>query len=66
MEEPEEKKEVGRMEGRRGVGVRREALLHLHPTSTEPPLKPLPPPDYEDGYSIPTYDDCEYVAFLRP
>ncbi|XP_021488363.1 adipocyte enhancer-binding protein 1 isoform X2 [Meriones unguiculatus] len=26
----------------------------------EPPLKPLLPPDYEDGYLIPNYDDLDY------
>lgn len=46
-----------------GVGVRREALAHFRPTPTDPPLKPLLPPDYGDGYLIPNYDDCEYGAF---
>lgn len=69
-EEPEERKEVGRVGGSRGgsgsgSGVR-EALAHFHPPSTEPPLKPLLPPDYGDSYLIPNYDDCEYIASLSP
>lgn len=31
----------------------------LPPISTEPPLRPLLPPDYGDGYGIPDYDSRE-------
>ncbi|KAM8770982.1 adipocyte enhancer-binding protein 1 [Rhynchonycteris naso] len=31
---------------------------------TEPPLKPLLPPDYGDGYVIPDYDNMDY--YFRP
>lgn len=61
----------GQPGGREGCQAQRERAPDppLPPTSTEPPLKPLPPPlppDYGDGYVIPHYDDSECPACHTP